>query len=60
MPLRFSLHTSHTRFAIFLDEFMETGPSIIAVNDVDGLILTGVSGEDMIMLVVENLELQVI
>ena len=60
MPLRFSSHTSHTRFAILLDEFAETGPSIIAANEVDGLILTRVSGEDMIMLVAENLEPQVI
>ena len=60
MPLRFSSHTSHTIFAILLDKFAETEPSIIVANEVDGLILTEVSGEDMIMLVAENLELQVI
>ena len=55
MPLRFSSHTSRTRFTILLDEFAETGPSIIAANEVDGFILTRVSGEDVIMLVAENL-----
>ena len=55
MPLRFCSHTSRTRFAILLDKFAETGPSIIAANEVDGFILTGVSRKDVIMLVAENL-----
>ena len=60
MPLGFGLHTSCTRFTIFLDEFMESGPGIIAADEVHCLILTGMSGEDVDMLVVENLELEVI
>ena len=60
MPLGFGLHTSCTRFTIFLDKFMESGPGIIAADEVHCLILTGMSGEDVVMLVVENSELEVI
>ena len=60
MPLGFGLHTSCTRFTIFLDKFMESGPGIIAVDEVHCLILTGMSGEDMVMLIAENLEPEVI
>ena len=60
MPLGFSLHTSCTRFTIFLDKFAESGPGIIAADEVHCLILTGMSGEDMVVLVTENLELEVI
>ena len=57
MPLGFSSHTSCT---IFLDKFTESRPGIIAADEVHCLILTRMSGEDMVMLVVENLELEVI
>ena len=60
MPLGFGLHTSCTRFTIFLDKFVESGPGIIAADEVHCLILTGMSGEDVVMLVVENSELEVI
>ena len=60
MPLGFGLHTSCTRFAILLDKFVESGPGIVVADEVHCLILTRMSGEDMIMLVVENLELEVI
>ena len=60
MPLGFGLHTSCTRFTIFLDKFMESGPGIITVDEVHCLILTGMSGEDMVMLVAENSEPEVI
>ena len=60
MPLWFGLHTSCTRFTIFLDKFMESGPGIVAVDEVHCLILTGMSGEDMVMLIAENLEPEVI
>ena len=59
MPLGFSSHTSCTRFTIFLDKFAESRPGIIAVDEVHCLILTGMSGEDMVMLVAENSELEV-
>ena len=60
MPLGFGLHTSCTRFTIFLDKFVESGPGIIAADEVHCLILTGMSGEDVVMLVAENSELEVI
>ena len=40
MPPGFGLHTSCTRFTIFLDKFMESGPGIIAADEVHCLILT--------------------
>ena len=60
MPLGFGLHTSCTRFTIFLDKFMESRPGIIAADEVHCLILTGISGEDVVVLVAENSELEVI
>ena len=39
---------------------MESGPGIIAVDEVHCLILTRMSGEDVVMLVVENSEPEVI
>ena len=52
--------SSCTRFTIFLDKFTESRPAIIAADDVHCRILTGMSGEDVVMLVTENLELEVI
>ena len=60
MPLGFGSHTTCTRFTIFLDKFMESRPGIFAVDEVHCLILTGMSGEDVVVLVVENSELEVI
>ena len=60
MPLGFGLHTNCTRFTIFLDKFTESGPGIIVADEVHCLILTGMSGEDVVVLVVENSELEVI
>ena len=60
MPLGFGSHTSCTRFTIFLDKFMESGPGIIAADEVHCLILTGMSGEDVVMLVAENSEPEVV
>ena len=60
MPLGFGSHTSCTGFTIFLDKFTESRPGIIAADEVHCLILTGMSGEDVVMLVAENLEPEVI
>ena len=60
MPLGFGLHTCCTRFTIFLDKFTEFGPGIIAADEVHCLILTRMSREDMVVLVVENSEPEVI
>ena len=60
MSLGLSSHTSCTRLAIFLDKFTESGPGIVATDEVGSLILTGMSREDMIMLVAEDSEPEVI
>ena len=60
MPLGFGSHTRCTRFTIFLDKFTESRPGIIAADEVHCLILTEMSREDVVMLVVENSELEVI
>ena len=60
MSLGLSSHTSCTRFAVFLDKFTESGPGIVATDEVNVLIPAGMSGEDMIMLVAEDSELEVV
>ena len=60
MPLWFGSHTRCTRFTIFLDKFTESGPGIIVADEVHCLILTVMSGEDVVVLVAENSELEVI
>ena len=60
MPLGFGSHTSCTRFTIFLDKFTESRPGIIAADEVHCLILTGMSGKDVVMLVARNSEPEVV
>ena len=60
MPLGFGSHTSCTRFTIFLDKFTESGPGVIAADEVHCLILTGMSREEVVVLVAENSELEVV
>ena len=55
MPLWFCSHTSSAGLHIFLDEFSEPRPSIIAPNKVDCLVLTRMSGANVIVLVFKNL-----
>jgi hypothetical protein len=56
MSLGFGAHTSCTRFTILLDKITESGPGIVATDEVDGLVLTGMSGKDVVVLVAENTE----
>ena len=60
MPLWFGSHTSCTRFTIFLDKFIKSRPGIIAADEVHCLVLTRMSGEDVVVLVAENSEPEVI
>ena len=60
MSLGLSSHTGCTRLAIFLDKFVESGPGIVVTDEVNSLILTRMSREDMIMLVVEDSEPEVV
>ena len=60
MTLGFGSHTSCTGFTIFLDKFTESRPGIIAADEVHCLILTGMSREDVVVLVAENSEPEVV
>ena len=59
MTLGFSAHTSSTRLAILLNEVVHTRPSILALDKTNSLILTGVSSEYVVMLMVEDSEMEV-
>ena len=59
MTLGFSAHTSSTRLAILLNEVVHTRPSILTLDKTNSLILTRVSSEYMVMLMVEDLETEV-
>ena len=60
MPLGFGSYTSCTIFTIFLDKFTESRPGVIAADEVHCLILTRMSGGDVVVLVAENSEPEVI
>ena len=59
MTLGFSAHTSSTRLAILLNEVVHTRPSVLALDKTNSLILTGVSSEYVVMLMVEDSEMEV-
>ena len=56
----FSSHACGTRFDVFLDEFTESGPGVIATDDVCGLVLSRMSREDVVVLVTEYTESEVV
>ena len=60
MSLRFCSHTSSARLNIFLNKIMESGPSVVLMDKVNGFILAGMSGEDKVMFVMENTEPKVV
>src|SRR5271168_2771574 len=60
MPLVLRTHTSSARLTIFLDKFTESRPGILTTDEVNGFILTRMSGKDMIMLVAENTEPEIV
>ena len=60
MSLRFCSHTSSARLDVFLNKITESGPSVVTMDKVTGLILAGMSGEDMVMFVMENMEPEVV
>ena len=49
--LGFRMHTGSARLTIFLNKFMESGPSVIIADEINHLVLAGVSGKDVVMLV---------
>ena len=60
MSLRFCSHTSSARLNIFLHKITESGPSVVMMDKVNGLILAGMSREDKVMFVTENTEPEVV
>src|ERR1700679_439679 len=53
-------HAGSTGLHIFLDKFSESGPSIVASDEVDGLVLAGVSGENVVVFISEHTEPKVV
>ena len=60
MPLGFRSHTRCTRLAIFLDKFTESRPAVVSSNEIYCLVLTRVSGKDMIVFMSENAESEIV
>ena len=60
MALGFGSHTCCAGLDILFDKFPESGPCIITTDEVDGLVLSGGSGKDVVMLMMENSESEVI
>ena len=53
-------HASCTRLDVFLDKLSEAGPSIVSMNELYCLVLTRMSGEDVVMLVSKNTKSEVV
>jgi hypothetical protein len=60
VALRFRAHTSGTGFAILLDKVSNTRPSVVPLYKTEGLVLSGMSSEDVVMLVAEDVESEVV
>ena len=56
----FGSHTGGARLDIFLDKFTESWPGVIATDEVNGFHLTRMSGEDVVVFVMENTEPEVV
>jgi hypothetical protein len=54
------MFASSTQVAEVLHKGSEVGPYVISMDEVEGLVLPGVSGQDMIMVVLEDFEAEVI
>ena len=58
--LGFSMHTSSTGLAIFLDKFLESRSSVVPKDKACSFVLTRVSGENVIVLVSEYAESEIV
>ena len=56
----FGSETLYTGLAIIVDEVSDVGPRIFAMNEVQCLILTGVTGEDVVMLSLNDVQTEVL
>ena len=52
-------HAGSTRLAVLLDKVAHTRPSVFSLDKTDSLVLTGMSSEDMVILVSEYMEIEV-
>ena len=59
VTLRFSTHTSSTRFAILLDGVAESRPSIVSLDKTSCLVLSRMTGKYVIVLIAKNAEAKV-
>lgn len=59
MTLGLATHTGSTRLAVVLNEFSELRPHIFAAHKFNGLVLTVMSSEDMIMFETEYTEAKI-
>jgi hypothetical protein len=54
------MFASGTRVAEVLHKGLEVGPYVISTDEVEGLVLSGMSGQDVIVIVLEDFEAEVI
>jgi hypothetical protein len=54
------MFASGTRVAEVLHKGSEVGPYVISMDEVKGLVLSGMSGQDVIVVVLEDFEAEVI
>ena len=60
MALGFCSHACCAGLDILLYEFTESRPSVIPLDEINCLVLTGMSGKNVVVLIAENAELKVI
>ena len=60
VSLRLGAHTGRARFAVMLDIVAHERPSILLSYELQGLVLSGMSGEDVIVFVAEYSESEVV
>ena len=60
MALGFCSHACCAGLDIFLYEFMESGPSVIPSDEINCLVLTEMSGKNVVMLISENADSKVV
>ena len=60
MALRFCSHAGCAGLNILLYIFTESRPSVIPSDEINCLVLTGMSGKNVVVLIVENAESKVV
>ena len=60
VTLRLRVHTSGARRVVVLDEGPKSGPDVFASGQFDGLVLTHMAGEDVVVFVSEDSEPEVV